>query len=318
MSYLFIDEVQEISDWERAVNSLLNEGQIDLTITGSNAHLLASELATYLSGRYVEFPVFPLSFKEFLCFRGNKAGTNAEEFRFYLRYGGLPGIHNLELIDETVFAYLGGIYNTVILKDVVGKNQINDPAQLDLIVRFAFDNCGNILTAKRVADYLKNQKLSASADKVLNYLGFLEQAFLLHRVRRFDIKGLRTLEFYEKYYMGDIGLRHGFLGYRDGDIAGLLENIVYLELLHRGYKVSIGKLDDREVDFIAEKVDTRLYVQVTLQLTSPEIIEREYSVLEKINDNHPKLVLSLDEYQTIQRGGIMHQNLVDFLLDETL
>ena len=314
--YVFIDEVQVIQGWERVVNSLLAEQFADLTITGSNAQLLASELATYLTGRYVEFPIYPLSFSEFVSFRGEKAVDRRKEFQNYLRYGGLPGIHHFELTDEIVFAYLNGIYNTLILKDVVTRNQVRDPGQLDLITRFAFDNCGNILTAKRVSDYLKNQKLSTSIDKVMNYLRFLEQAYLLHKVLRYDIKGLRHLELYEKYYLGDIGLRHGLLGYRDQDISGLLENIVYLELLGRGYRVSIGKWGDKEVDFVAERADERLYVQVTLRLSTPETIEREFSVLEKIEDNYQKIVLSLDEFQSINRGGIRHVYLLDFLAPE--
>lgn len=282
-------------------------------VTGSNANLLSSELATYLTGRYVEFPIFPLSFQEFLEFRSPYAGERREEFKLFLKYGGLPGIHHFDLSDETVFAYLNGVYNTLILKDVVTRNQLRDPNQLDRITRFAFDNCGNILTAKRIADFLKSQKISTSVDKVMNYLSFLEQAHLLKKVLRYDLKGLRNLELYEKYYMGDIGLRHGLLGYRDRDISGLLENVVYLELLGRGYQVSIGKWGDREVDFVAERAGERLYLQVALQLSTPETLEREFSVLEKIEDNFQKIVLSLDEFQSINRGGIRHINLLDFL-----
>ena len=311
--FVFLDEVQEIAGWEKVVNSLLAEEFADITVTGSNAHLLSSELATYLAGRSVEFPVYPLSFQEFLRFRGAKAGDRRDEFQLYLRYGGLPGIHQLDLNDQTVFAYLNGVYNTLILKDVVTRNQLRDPSQLDRITRFAFDNCGNVLTAKRISDYLKNQKLSTSVDKVMNYLSFLEQAHLLKKVLRYDIKGLRNLELYEKYYMGDIGLRHGLLGYRDRDIGGLLENVVYLELLSRGYQVSIGKWGDKEVDFVAERAGERLYLQVALQLSTPETIEREFSVLEKIDDNYPKVVLSLDQFQSINRGGIRHIYLLDFL-----
>ncbi|MEI8096422.1 MAG: ATP-binding protein [Spirochaetales bacterium] len=313
--YVFLDEVQEIPGWERVVNSLLTQEFADVTITGSNAHLLASELATYLSGRTVEFPIYPLGFSEFLAFRGTKARGVREEFQLFLRYGGLPGLHHFDFDDSTVFAYLHGIYNTLILKDVVNRNAVRDPGQLDLITRFAFDNCGNILTAKRIADYLKNQRIPAGVEKVMNYLGFLEQAFLLHKVRRFDIKGLKNLELYEKYYMGDIGLRHGLLGYRDNDISGLLENIVYLELRRRGFEVFVGKFDVREVDFVAERRGKRLYVQVCWQLSSHETIEREFSVLERIKDNHEKIVVSMEQFQTIDRGGIRHVYLLDFLLE---
>ena len=312
--YLFVDEIQEISDWERVVNSLLADGRADITITGSNAELLSSELATLISGRYVEIPVLPLTYGEFLAFRGGGAGDTPEEFRRYLRYGGLPGIHTLELTDEAVFPYLNALYSTIVLKDVVSRHRIQDPSQLDRIVRFVFDNAGNITTAKRIADFLKNQRVTASVDKVLHYLGCLEQAFLIRKVLRYDIKGLRHLELYEKYYAGDVGLRHGFLGYRDGGISGVIENIVFLELLHRGYRVSIGRLDDREIDFIAERQEQRLYIQVCLTLETAETQEREFSVLERIPDNHPKVVLSLDEYQQISRGGITNQNLREWLL----
>ena len=314
--YLFIDEVQEISNWERAVNSLLADDRADITVIGSNAELLSSELATLISGRYVEFAILPLTYGEFLTFRGAGSGDSPEEFRRYLRYGGLPGIHILELRDDTVFPYLNALYSTIVLKDVVSRHRVQDPSQLDRIIRFVFDNAGNITTAKRIADFLKNQRITASVDKVLHYLACLEQAFLIRRVLRYDIKGLRHLELYEKYYAGDVGLRHGFLGYRDSDVSGVIENIVFLELLHRGYRVSIGKLDDREIDFIAERQEQRMYIQVCLTVESAETQEREFSALERIPDNHPKIVLSLDEYQRVSRGGIGHENLRQWLLGE--
>ena len=314
--YLFIDEVQEIINWERVVNSLLADDRADIVLTGSNASLLSSELATLIAGRYVQFQILPLTYREFLTFRGEDIRNSPEEFRRYLRYGGLPGIHALPMADDTVFPYLNALYNTIVLKDVVSRHRILDPGQLDRIVRFIFDNAGNITTAKRISDFLRNQRISAGVDKVIHYLSCLEDAFLLHRVLRYDIKGLRHLELYEKYYVGDVGLRHGFLGYRDGDISGVLENIVYLELLHRGYDVSIGKLKDREVDFVATGHDEQMYIQVRLTLENTETQEREFSVLEQVKDNHPKLVLSLDEYQHVSRSGIQHRNLRTWLLDE--
>lgn len=297
------------------MNSLPADDRADLTITGSNAGLLSSNLATRIAGRYVQFPVLPLIYREFLDFRGKAVAESAEEFRRYIRYGGLPGIHAVPLEDETVFPYLNALYNTIVLKDVVSRNRILDPGQLDRIIRFVFDNAGSITTAKRIADFLKSQRMTAGVDKVIHYLTCLEDAFLLHRVLRFDIKGLRHLELYEKYYVGDVGLRHGFLGYRDGDISGVIENIVFLELLHRGYHVSIGKLANREIDFIAERQNERLYVQVCLTLAGQETQEREFSVLEQVRDNHPKVVLSLDEFQHVSRGGIQHRNLREWLLE---
>ncbi|HQL05425.1 MAG TPA: ATP-binding protein [Treponemataceae bacterium] len=313
--YVFIDEVQEIKEWERAVNSMLSESYADIILTGSNAHLLASDLATFLSGRYIEFPVYPLTFKEFLNFRAGKDQSQREAFKLFLWYGGLPGIHNFELTDDYAFQYLQSVYNTLVLKDVVSRHVIKDPAQLDLIIRFIFDNCGNITTSKRISDYLKNQKISVSVDKVINYLKYLESAFLIKKTMRYDLKGLRHLELYEKYYTGDIGLRHGFIGYRDNDVSGIIENIVYLELLQRGYSVQIGKFDDLEIDFIAQRNNEKMFVQVAYSLSDEKTINREFYPLEMIKDNYPKIVLTMDEFQSIDRGGIKSKYLLDFLVE---
>jgi len=312
--YIFIDEIQEISGWEKAIASIFSESFADITISGSNAHLLASDLATLLSGRYIEFKVYPLTFKEFCAFHQRSNSTEKEQFSLFLRYGGLPGIHAFELSDTAVFTYLHGIYSTIVLKDVIQRNEIKDPALLDHVIKYVFDNCGNITSVKRISDYLKTQKLTASVDKVLNYIHYLEKAFLVYEAQRYDIKGLRLLELYSKYYAGDIGLRHGLLGYKDGDINGLLENIVYLELLQRGYSVHIGKFDTMEVDFIAEKQNEKLYIQVCYLLPNEEVIEREFRPLKRIQDSYPKYILTLDEFQAIERNGIKTINLIDFLL----
>lgn len=319
-AYLFVDEVQNIRDWERAIASIQSEQLADVTISGSNAQLLASDLATRLTGRYVEIPVYPLRFSEFLQFRGieRESPEVRQAWDQYLRYGGFPGVHYLTLEDEPVFLYLNSLYNTIVLKDVVNRHEIREPAQLDLITRFLFDNCGNITTSKRITDYLRSQGVSVSVARVQNYLAFLEQAYLVYRCRRYDLRGLRHLEFYDKFYMADVGIRHGLIGYRDRDISGLLENIVYLELRARRYTVSVGKFRDREVDFVAETQTERLYIQVCYLLASPETIDREYSVLEQIDDNYPKLVLSLDQVRPVDRGGIRWQNLIDFLLTDEL
>jgi predicted AAA+ superfamily ATPase len=314
--YVFIDEIQEIMDWERAVVSMLADGYADVVISGSNAHLLSSELSTLLVGRYIEFHVYPLGFREFLHFRGTAAGDEKLEFLLFMRYGGLPGIHAFPLGDETVFPYLMGIYSTIVLRDVVSRHALRDPEQLERIIRFLFDNCGNITSAKRLADFLKGQGMKTGMDKVLAYITFLEQAYLVQRTRRFDLRGLRHLETLEKFYMGDIGLRHGFMGYRDQDISGLLENVVYLELARRGYHVSVGKWDELEVDFVAEKAESRIYVQVAYMLSTVSVINREYAPLEKIQDNHPKYVVTLDEDQQVLRKGIIHQNIREFLLGD--
>lgn len=316
--YLIVDEVQEIEGWEKAVNSFLAEGLADVLITGSNAHLLSAELATRLTGRYVEVPVYPLSFTEFMTFRkaANDPSDRSACFRQFLRYGGLPGLHMLPLEDDTVFPYLNAILNTILLKDIVKRHSIRDVGHLERILSFAFDNCGSPVSARSVAAYFRNQQTRITADTVLNYLSHLCDAYLLFRAGRFEIKGRKHLEFLDKYYLGDLGLRHALFGYRDVDIGGLLENVVYLELRRRGYQVKVGVVDQVEVDFVAERQGERLYVQVAYLLAHPDTVDREFGNLERIPDNYPKLVLSMDEVGPSERNGIRRQHLVDFLLEE--
>ena len=284
--YLFIDEIQEIDGWEKAVASFLSNNTADIFVTGSNSRMLSSELATYISGRYIEFKMYPLTFSEFLKFRQNKSNKNIEqEFGLFMKYGGFPGIHHMEYDDEVIEQYVSSLYSTILLKDVVAKNGIRDIALLEKIARFTADNCGNITSSKKITDFLKSQKSSGSVDTVQNYLAMLTAAFIFFKVSRFDIKGKKLLEIHEKYYAGDIGLKHVLLGYKTGDIAGHLENIVYLELLSRGYKVEIGKLNGQEIDFIAHKGTNRIYIQVAYLFNDQKTIEREFSVLEKISDN---------------------------------
>jgi uncharacterized protein len=313
--YLFIDEVQEIPSWEKAVASFLAEHTADIVITGSNAHLLSSELSTLLTGRYVVIPVYPLTFAEHLTFRGKaKEKNHDEEFRRYLSYGGLPGIHHFNDNDDVVAEYLSSVMNSILLRDVVMRNAVRDPSLLEKICRYVFDNCGNITTAKGIADYAKSQRIKLSVDTAINYLSFLEGSYLVSRVPRYDIKGKKHLEVYDKYYMGDVGLRRGFIGYRDGDIGALLENVLYNELLMRGYNVSIGKIGEYEIDFIAEKGDGKIYIQCAYLLSAKLTVEREYRSLESIKDSFPKFVLSLDPVTQGVRNGIKHFRLTDFLL----
>jgi len=314
--YLFIDEVQDIPGWEKAVNSILAEGVFDIYLTGSNSRMFSSEFATLLTGRYIEIEMFPLSFKEFLQFRGMEDQSKNEiEFETYLKYGGLPGIHNLKFDDVVVFQYINSIYNTILLKDIVARYDIRDISLLEKITAFVFDNCGSITTAKKIADYLKSQQINAGVGTVSNYINYLKDAYLAYKSGRYDLKGKKHLELYEKYYMSDIGIRHSVLGYKKGDIAGLLENIVYLELLRRGYKVSTGKFDDMEIDFVATRNGEKTYIQVTYLLASKETEEREFKPLEKINDNYPKMVLSMDKIWGDDRNGIVRKNIIDFLLE---
>ncbi len=313
--YILIDEIQEIINWEKCITSLFAEGNYDIYLTGSNAHLLSSELATLLSGRYVEIPIYTLTFREFLTFRGEKKGNTEDEFQLFLKYGGLPVLHSFKFDDELIYNYISDVLNTIILKDLVERHNIRNVTLLRNILKFAFDNIGNIFSAKKVADYLKSQHIKIGVETVHNYLSYFCEAFILHKVPRYEIKGKKFLESNEKYFLNDIGLHYAALGLNQNNIAGILENIIYLELKSRGYSVCIGKNRDKEIDFIAEKYNKKIYIQVTYLLASQSTIDREYSVLEKIKDHHKKIVLSLDKYFKLERSGIEYQNIINFLTE---
>jgi predicted AAA+ superfamily ATPase len=312
--YLFVDEIQEIEKWEKAITSFFSDADIDIFITGSNAHLLSSEIATLISGRYVEIPVYALGFEEFLQFRGIEKPDASKEFAIFLKYGGFPAIHHFDLEEEVVYQYISALYDTILLKDVVKRNNVRNIHLLENVSRYLFDNIGNIFSAKKVADYVRSQRMSVGVETVQNYIAYLLSTFAVHKVSRYDIKGKRLLELHEKYYLGDIGMRHAILGFREGDISGLLENLVFLELKRRGYKVFIGQLGKQEIDFIAEKKNRKIYIQVAYLLATPETVEREFSVLLRIDDNYPKYVLSMDTVFGNDVQGIQRINLIDFLL----
>ncbi|MBO5197622.1 MAG: ATP-binding protein [Lachnospiraceae bacterium] len=315
--YILLDEIQEVSGWEQVVNSLRVDFECDIYITGSNARLLSGELATLLAGRYVEIQVYPLDFNEYLEFAAanpDEAGlSEREHFANYLRFGGLPGIHQMKWEESRIMQYLTDIYNSVLLKDVIARNRIRDTALLESIIPYLMDNVGNTFSAKTISDFLKSQGRKLSTETVYNYLKALEGAFLIHKASRFDIKGKRLLETQEKYYLSDLGMRHAVMGYRDNDIAGLLENVVYLELLRRGYSVNIGKQDVAEVDFVANRGDERIYIQVCYVLTEENTV-REFAPLEAIADNYEKIVVSTDSLISFNRGGIRQKNVIDFLM----
>jgi len=315
--YLFIDEIQEIDLWEKAVNSFFSQQDIDIFITGSNAKLLSSELATLLSGRYVEIEVYSLGFKEFIEFRQKKENSNnVEHFKNYLQFGGLPALHAFDLNEETIFQYLNSIYDTIILKDVIKRNSVRNVSLLENLTKYIFDNIGNIFSAKKIADFLKSQNLKVGVETIQNYLSYLASTFVIHKVPRYDIKGKRLLELHEKYYLGDIGLRHALLGFRESDISGILENIVFLELKRKGYSVHLGKMGTKEIDFIATKENKKIYIQVSYLLSSKETINREFSVLQQIKDNYPKYVITMDTVFGNDFEGIKRVNLLDFLLGD--
>ncbi len=311
---VFIDEIQEVEGWEKCITSLLGSEKFDIFITGSNASLLSSELATQLSGRYIEFPIYSLGFDEFLTFTESRSESLTEVFLKYLKFGGFPALPHFDFDQEVAYQYINSLYNTILLKDVVKRHNVRNVTLLENITRYAFDNIGNIFSAKKISDYLKSQRMSIGVETVQNYLAYICSTFALYKVQRFDIKGKRILELHEKYFLGDIGLRHALLGYREADISGILENIVFLELKRQDYQVFIGKLGQYEVDFVATKNNKKIYIQVCYLLASKETIEREFRPLRAINDNYPKYVVSMDTLPGSDDEGIIRLNIVDFLL----
>jgi uncharacterized protein len=316
--YLFLDEIQEVESWEKVINSVRVDYDCDIYITGSNARLLSGELATLLSGRYIEIPVYPLSLSEYLEFsktNEDEVGlSNEQQFSNFLRYGGLPGIHEMKWDDAVLLRYLTDMFPSVLLKDVIKRNKIRDIDLLEKVVLYLMDNTGNTFSAKTISDFLKNQGRKLGTETVYTYIKALESAFLIHKVPRFDIKGKRLLETQEKYFVSDLGLRHATIGYRDNDISGMLENVVFLELLRRGWTVHIGKQGSCEVDFVATRTDEKLYIQVCYVLTEDNT-DREFEPLETIDDNYEKLVISTDSLISFNRNGIRQRNIIEFLLD---
>ncbi len=316
--YLFLDEIQEVESWEKVINSVRVDYDCDIYITGSNARLLSGELATLLSGRYIEIPVYPLSLSEYLEFaktNGNEVGlSNERHFSNFLRYGGLPGIHEMKWDNAVLLRYLTDMFNSVLLKDVIKRNNIRDIDLLEKVVLYLMDNIGNTFSAKTISDFLKSQGRKLGTETVYTYIKALESAFLIHKVPRFDIKGKRLLETQEKYFVSDLGLRHATIGYRDNDISGMLENVVFLELLRRGWTVHIGKQGSCEVDFVATRTDEKLYIQVCYVLTEDNT-DREFEPLETIDDNYEKIVISTDSLISFNRNGIRQRNIIEFLLD---
>ena len=318
-SYLLLDEIQEVDSWEKAVNSFLVDFDVDIYLTGSNSHLLSSELATYLAGRYVEIPVFTLSFREFLNFRNHyfpDDETPSTTFAHYLRMGGFPVIHTVNYDEETTYKVVRDIYSSVILRDTVQRHKIRDIELLERVVRYAFDNIGNTFSGKNVADYFKNQQRKMDINTIYNYLNALEAAFILYRVPRYDIKGKEILKTQEKFYAGDVSLVYATMGNRDRMIAGILENIVFLELKRRGFQVYVGKLDNKEIDFIAEKQGEKIYVQVAYKLESKQTVDREFSPLLSVDDHYPKYVVTMDDFWKDAIDGVKHILIPDFLLTQ--
>ena len=318
--YLLLDEIQEVENWEKPVNSFLVDFNVDIYLTGSNSHLLSSELATYLAGRYVEIPIFTLSYREFITFRKHYFDEEDKNYFFekYLRLGGFPVIHTLDYPEETAYKVVYDIYSSVILRDTVQRYKIRDIELLERVIKYVFDNIGNTFSGKNVADYFKSQQRKVDVNTVYNYLTALEGAFVLYRVSRYDIKGKEILKTQEKFYVSDVSIIYALLGNRDRMIAGILENIVFLELKRRGYNVYVGKLATTEIDFVAEKRGRKIYIQVTYKLENESTVNREFGNLLTIKDQYPKYVVSMDEFWKDNIEGIEHCHIKDFLLKEKL
>lgn len=310
-NYIFIDEIQEIAHFEKVVRSLLLDPFNDVYITGSNAKMLSGELATYLSGRYVEFKIYSLSYLEFLQF--HRLENTRQSLDLYSRYGGLPYLINLPLTDEVVNEYLKSVYSTIVFRDVVSRYNLRNIDFLEKLIRFLAENIGSLFSAKNISDYLKSQHTAISVTQIQNYTHYLSNAFLIHRVERYDLVGKRVFEIGEKYYFENLGIRNIVIGYRITDRAKLLENLVYNHLLYLGYEVRIGYIGDKEIDFIGEKSNEKIYVQVALQINNETTAQREFGNLLKIPDNYLKIVVTDGAFQGNTYEGIRHYSIQDFL-----
>ena len=310
-TYLFLDEVQELEGWEKVVNSCMIDFDVDIYITGSNAKMLSSELATYLAGRYVEIKVYPFSFSEVV--KASEEKDEKELFNKYIQWGGMPFLYENNLDENSTRQYLEDIYSSVILKDIIQRNNVRDVDLFKRIVMYIISNVGRVFSSTNISKFLKNEKRKASSETIYNYIDYSKSACLFYTVPREDLIGKKLLKFQEKIYITDHGLREVTYGNNNRDIDQILENIVYMELLRRGYEVNVGVLNKKEIDFVGKKGDEKIYIQVSYLLASDETMEREFSSLEEIKDNYKKYVVTMDEIDR-SRNGIKHINIKDFLL----
>jgi predicted AAA+ superfamily ATPase len=315
-TYLFLDEIQEVKSWENAVNSFMTDFDVDIYVTGSNSRMMSSEISSYLTGRYITIGVWPLSFAEYLLFRKEYAslGDLHIELARYLRFGGFPAVHLREYSLDEAYTIVKDIYYSTIFTDIVKRNQIRKVDQLERIVKFAFDNVGWTFSAASIAKYLKSERRSIDNETVYSYLNKLQSAFILHRCSRYDIHGKELLKTQEKFYLCDPAFCYSILGYSPGSVAAILENLVYLELLRRGYDVSVGKIGNAEVDFVAVRQENTMYIQIAERIEREETQQREYGSLLSIADNYPKYVLRADEFAGGNYRGIKTMHVADFLL----
>lgn len=317
-TYLFLDEIQEIEGWEKVVNTLASDFDVDICITGSNSRMMSSEISTYLTGRYITFHIYTLSFEEYLMFKKSYTTLKdlKQEFSQYVRLGGFPATHLQDYSQDEVYTIVKDIYNSTIFSDIVRRNQVKKIDQLERVVKYTFNNIGNTFSAKSISNYFKSEQRKIDNETVYSYLEKLQKAYILHKCSRYDLQGKDILKTQEKFYLADVSLRYSVLGYTVDSVAASLENIVYLELKRRGYDVYIGKIKDKEIDFVATKQNEKIYVQVTQEIKSEKTQKREYEQLLEIRDNYPKYVVMADNFAGGNYEGIKTMNIVDFLLSK--
>lgn len=317
-TYLFLDEIQEIEGWEKVVNTLASDFDVDIYITGSNSRMMSSEISTYLTGRYITFHIYTLSFEEYLMFKKSYTTLKdlKQEFSQYVRLGGFPATHLQDYSQDEVYTIVKDIYNSTIFSDIVRRNQVKKIDQLERVVKYTFNNIGNTFSAKSISNYFKSEQRKIDNETVYSYLEKLQKAYILHKCSRYDLQGKDILKTQEKFYLADVSLRYSVLGYTVDSVAASLENIVYLELKRRGYDVYIGKIKDKEIDFVATKQNEKIYVQVTQEIKSEKTQKREYEQLLEIRDNYPKYVVMADNFAGGNYEGIKTMNIVGFLLSK--
>lgn len=317
-TYLFLDEIQEIEGWEKVVNTLASDFDVDIYITGSNSRMMSSEISTYLTGRYITFHIYTLSFEEYLTFKKSYTTLKdlKQEFSQYVQLGGFPATHLQDYSQDEVYTIVKDIYNSTIFSDIVRRNQVKKIDQLERVVKYTFNNIGNTFSAKSISNYFKSEQRKIDNETVYSYLEKLQKAYILHKCSRYDLQGKDILKTQEKFYLADVSLRYSVLGYTVDSVASSLENIVYLELKRRGYDVYIGKIKDKEIDFVATKQNEKIYIQVTQEIKSEKTQKREYEQLLEIRDNYPKYVVMADDFAGGNYEGIKTMNIVDFLLSK--
>lgn len=314
--YFLLDELQEVSGWEKVVNTLMEEYNTDIYVTGSNSKLMSSEISTYLTGRYVTIPVYTLSFQEYLTFKNNPNKSNKEHLQDYIRLGGFPLVASSNFDENTAYSIVEGIYNSVVINDITNKHNISNVDLFNRVVRFVIENVGKTFSANSIVNFLKSEKRTLSVEAIYNYLEWLEKAFVIYRCKRYDLQGKNVLKTQEKFYIADQSIKYALYGFNPTSIASMLENIVFFELKRRGYEVHIGKNADKEIDFVATQRDEKLYIQVCREL--PKESDRELANLMEIKDHFPKMVVTLDDYARGNVNGIKIVHLADFLLSDKI